>query len=796
MAYQAVNTGTSEDYGDGDTLRAGATKINANFVELYTALGTGTALTSGISADASVVTLTAPVIAEIDSGSTITLDATTDIILDAGGDDIFFKADGTTFGSANNNSGNLIIKSGTTTALTFSGANVTAAGTIASGAIVSSGTVTATDFIIGSASINEAQFEVLDDVSAGTVTASKAVVVDSNKDIGTFRNLTIDGVFTDGNYTFDTSGNVTGLGTIASGAITSTGVVTGTGFTIGSAVIAEAELEMIDGITAGTAAASKALVLDGSTNIAGIGTISSGAITSSGVVTGTGFTIGSAVIAEAELEMLDGITAGTAAGSKAVVLDANKDIGTFRNLTIDGVFTDGNYTFDTSGNVTGLGTIASGAITSTGVVTGTGFTAGSAVIAEAELEMIDGITAGTAAASKALVLDASTNISGIGTISSGAITSSGNITSGDRFIIGSANITEAELEMLDGITAGTAAGSKAVVLDANKDIGTIRNLTIDGVFTDGNYTFDTSGNVSGLGTVGSGAITSSGAITAGSSFIIGSADINETDLEKLDGITDGTAAANKAVVADGSTAVSGLTLTAPTIAEIDSGSTITLDATTDIVLDADGGDIFFKDGGVTFGSATNTSGNLIVKSGTTTALTFSGANVTAAGTVASGAITSSGLVTAGSLNLGDDSVSTLKSGTYTPSWAASTGDAPAIGNGSLTGRYTQIGNLCHALIKVYFGSSSTYGNGGVLRFGLPFTAATISGMAHVGSGSYIIDDTGTGTTGGTVELGSGLAYVTLNCNPAGTVGTSLATNAVPHTWANGDSLTIDCTFEV
>ena len=653
MAYQAVNTGTSEDYGDGDTLRAGATKINANFVELYTALGTGTALTSGISADASVVTLTAPVIAEIDSGSTITLDATTDIILDAGGDDIFFKADGTTFGSANNNSGNLIIKSGTTTALTFSGANVTAAGTIASGAIVSSGTVTATDFIIGSASINEAQFEVLDDVSAGTVTASKAVVVDSNK-----------------------------------------------------------------------------------------------------------------------------------------------DIGTFRNLTIDGVFTDGNYTFDTSGNVTGLGTIASGAITSTGVVTGTGFTAGSAVIAEAELEMLDGITAGTAAASKALVLDASTNISGIGTISSGAITSSGNITSGDRFIIGSANITETELEMLDGLIIGVAAGSKAVVLDANKDIGTIRNLTIDGVFTDGNYTFDTSGNVSGLGTVGSGAITSSGAITAGSSFIIGSADINETDLEKLDGITDGTAAANKAVVADGSTAVSGLTLTAPTIAEIDSGSTITLDATTDIVLDADGGDIFFKDGGVTFGSATNTSGNLIVKSGTTTALTFSGANVTAAGTVASGAITSSGLVTAGSLNLGDDSVSTLKSGTYTPSWAASTGDAPAIGNGSLTGRYTQIGSLCHALIKVYFGSSSTYGNGGVLRFGLPFTAATISGMAHVGSGSYIIDDTGTGTTGGTVELGSGLAYVTLNCNPAGTVGTSLATNAVPHTWANGDSLTIDCTFEV
>ena len=91
--------------------------------------------------------------------------------------------------------------------------------------------------------------------------------------------------------------------------------------------------------------------------------------------------------------------------------------------------------------------------------------------------------------------------------------------------------------------------------------------------------------------------------------------------------------------------LAGATLTTPVIAEIDSGSTITLDATTDIVLDADGGDIFFKDDGTTFGSATNTSGNLIVKSGATTALTFSGANVTAAGTIGSGAITSTGVVT-------------------------------------------------------------------------------------------------------------------------------------------------------
>ena len=72
-------------------------------------------------------------------GTDITLDSSGDIVLDAGGADIFFKDDGTTFGSATNTSGNLIIKSGTTTALTFSGANVTAAGTYTGGGTMTTG---------------------------------------------------------------------------------------------------------------------------------------------------------------------------------------------------------------------------------------------------------------------------------------------------------------------------------------------------------------------------------------------------------------------------------------------------------------------------------------------------------------------------------------------------------------------------------------------------------------------------------------------------------------------------------
>ena len=62
MAYQDLGLGTTADDGTGDTLRAGGDKINDNFVELYTLLGTGSALSSGISATATVVTLASPTI--------------------------------------------------------------------------------------------------------------------------------------------------------------------------------------------------------------------------------------------------------------------------------------------------------------------------------------------------------------------------------------------------------------------------------------------------------------------------------------------------------------------------------------------------------------------------------------------------------------------------------------------------------------------------------------------------------------------------------------------------------------
>ena len=99
-----------------------------------------------------------------------------------------------------------------------------------------------------------------------------------------------------------------------------------------------------------------------------IGGASAAAITGT-AITGTSFVIGSANIAEAELEQIDGVTAGTVAASKAVVVDANKDIGSFRNITLTGELDAA--TLDVSGDADIDGTLEADAITVAGVALAT-----------------------------------------------------------------------------------------------------------------------------------------------------------------------------------------------------------------------------------------------------------------------------------------------------------------------------------------------------------------------------------------------------------------------------------------
>ena len=70
MAKQQINLGTANQ-GDGDSLRSGGDKVNDNFSEIYNKFGNGNILSSGVSADSSVVTLTSPVINTGISGTAI-----------------------------------------------------------------------------------------------------------------------------------------------------------------------------------------------------------------------------------------------------------------------------------------------------------------------------------------------------------------------------------------------------------------------------------------------------------------------------------------------------------------------------------------------------------------------------------------------------------------------------------------------------------------------------------------------------------------------------------------------------
>ncbi len=77
----------------------------------------------------------------------------------------------------------------------------------------------------------------------------------------------------------------------------------------------------------------------------------------------------------------------------------------------------------------------------------------------AAIASILGITAGTVAASKPLIVDANKDLATLR-----HLTISGNL------VTGSTTLSEAELAVLDGVVAGTASASKAAVLDTNKDL--------------------------------------------------------------------------------------------------------------------------------------------------------------------------------------------------------------------------------------------------------------------------------------------------------------------------------------
>ena len=210
-------------------------------------------------------------------------------------------------------------------------------------------------------------------------------VTDSDVDLGTtalrFKDAYIDSITTTGNVGVGGNLTVTGTTTFNGGTITMGDAATDNvvfGADVDSNIIPDDD----DTYDLGSASQQwRNIFIDGTANIDSLvadtadinaGTIdgtviggSSAAAITGTAITGTSFVIGSANIAEAELETIDGVTAGTVAASKAVVVDSDKDITGGRNITISGELDAA--TLDISGDADIDGTLEADAITIGGV---------------------------------------------------------------------------------------------------------------------------------------------------------------------------------------------------------------------------------------------------------------------------------------------------------------------------------------------------------------------------------------------------------------------------------------------
>ena len=116
------------------------------------------------------------------SANNLTVDAAADITLDAGGADVVLKDDGTQYASFTNSSGNLIVKSGSTTMLTGSGANATFAGNV---------TVDGNLDVTGTFDLSDSNFTNAGDIQLDSITGdgdTNTSITFSGSDVITIKN--------------------------------------------------------------------------------------------------------------------------------------------------------------------------------------------------------------------------------------------------------------------------------------------------------------------------------------------------------------------------------------------------------------------------------------------------------------------------------------------------------------------------------------------------------------------------------------------------------------------------------
>ncbi|WP_182379817.1 hypothetical protein [Nocardioides sp. WS12] len=126
---------------------------------------------------------------------------------------------------------------------------------------------------------------------------------------------------------------------------------------------------------------------------------------------------------------------------------------------------------------------------------------------------------------------------------------------------------------------------------------------------------------------------------------------------------------------------------------------------------------------------------------------------------------------------------------YSPAWTGATTN-PVIGNGTIVGRYRQIGKSVDFRVVITMGSTTTYGSG-QYAISLPVTLHATGlqlalGEALIGGAAYRLH----------VRVSPTSATALLYCDPT-TAGNSVraVTNLVPGTFANTHSIIVEGRYE-
>tara|TARA_Y100001937_G_scaffold108163_1_gene151535 strand:- start:34 stop:1812 length:1779 start_codon:yes stop_codon:yes gene_type:complete len=349
-----------------------------------------------------------------------------------------------------------------------------------------------------------------------------------------------------------------------------------------------AELNILDGVTSTTAELN---ILDGVTSTAAELNILDGVTATTAelnIIDGVTATTAELNIMDgvtsttAELNIMDGVTATTAeinildgdtSATSTTLADADRvivnDNGTMKQVALSDFETFFESALDTTSNITTVGALDSGSITSgfgnidngsstittTGLITGgsldiddvviNGTTIGHTddtdlmtvadgvltVAGEVSMTTLDiGGTNVTSTAAELNILDGVTSTAAELNILDGVTSTAAELnildgvtsTTAELNILDGVTSTTAELNILDGVTAtaaelnysdtgaavGTVVASKVVTVDANKDVSSFRNITLTGELDAGSL--DVSGDADIDGTLEADAITVNG----------------------------------------------------------------------------------------------------------------------------------------------------------------------------------------------------------------------------------------------------------------------------------------------